>query len=178
MNGTSGKNIIRKVVLKDKKLKDKNMKQKGVTLIEMAAVVGLLLILVSIGTVIWVNQADRAFRNAVVHSTRDIVTIMKIYRTDNGDYPPGPGLGPLMPYTNITTLVKDYQVLSIVKTGSAVCLEGLLNGIQPRYNTILCAETDDAAAVKYKSATMPGCCWEKTTVCSTAANWYPCKDKM
>lgn len=158
----------------------KAKQQKGVTLVEMAAVVGLLLILVAIGTVVWVSQTERALRNSVAHSTRDLITVMKIYRTDNGDYPPGTVLDPLYPYTNVTQLIKDYQSIAIERAGAAVCLDGLLKGIKNKYHVALCAETDDAGAVKYKTTSQPACCWEGTAPvdCTNAANWYPCKDKM
>ena len=169
--------------------KRNSKKQNGVTLVEMAVVVSLILIMVAIGTAVWNGMSERSFRNSVVYSTRDLVTALKMYRTDNGDYPPaGVCCNPLLshppgeltlPYTNVTTLKKDYQVLTLVKTGYAVCLQGLLKNLQPNYFAALCADTDDAGAAEYKSANQPSCCWTKGGVdCSNAANWYKCAKKM
>lgn len=172
---------MRKIVYQ----KRNNGKQRAVTMVEMAVVVGVILIMVAIGTVVWNSMSDRALRNSVAYSTRDLITALKMYRTDNGDYPPAAACcNPLLiatnqPYTNVTTLMKDYQALTLVKVGNAVCLQGLLKGIQPNYFTALCAEPDDAGAAEYQAANQPACCWTKGSVdCSNAANWYKCASKM
>lgn len=161
----------------------------GVTLIEMAVVIALILIMVSIGTVVWNSMSERSLRNSVVYSTRDLVTALKMYRTDHGDYPLAEACcnallshppGELaLPYTNVTTLKKDYLALTLIKTGNAVCLQGQIKNISNKYFVALCPETDDAGSAEYQTANQPACCWTKGGLdCSSAANWYKCATKM
>lgn len=155
-------------------------RQNGVTLVEMAVVVSLILIMVAIGTVVWNNMSDRALRNRVIYSTRDLGTAVKMYRAENGDYPPSGGdFSFIYPYTNVTAVTKDYQSLTLtIVSGSYACFSGILKNIPNTYEVGLCMETDDAAGAKYKSSNQPACCWNKTATCSSAANWYKCASKM
>ncbi len=155
-------------------------RQRAVTMVEMATVIGLILIMVAIGTAIWMNQSDRAYRNAVAYSTRDLGTAVKMYRAEIGNYPPSGGdFSPFYSYTNVTSIVSQYKAVTLTVTASYSCFSGILKNIQPNYEVALCMEADDSGAAKYRAANQPACCWTKGGVdCSNAANWYKCASKM
>lgn len=164
---------------------------KGVTLVEMATVISVLLIIAALSVPEFSNMAERARRQNAIDGVTNLSEALEMYKAEWSFYPLQGAVTPLADYDQITRYYSSFDMnqdvnaaLSGIKgiaiytalTGTA-CVSSVVNKITPTYKVTHCAKTDNTWS-QTKDA-QPTCCWTKGGVdCDNAANWYYCKDKM
>lgn len=168
--------------------------RRGVTLVEMATVVSVLLILAAISVPELNNLVERGRRQNAIDGVAALAGALEMYRTEWTYYPvTANAKASIHLYEEITrydstydkTLDVDSTWLPGVKgygiytklTGTA-CIYSVVYKITPLYKVTHCVKTDNTWTQTQDA--QPTCCWTKGGVdCSSAsANWYPCKNKM
>ncbi len=150
-----------------KNIMEKRKKQKGVTLLEMATIIGIVLILVMLGTVEWNSIDDKAVRNASLVSAKAIGDGLRMYQIDRNHQGYTCSIDKLNDYVNLTALKKSFTSVQIdTDTGNCssfayVRVSGTVKGIQPDY--IVYYYVDPAQDSK--------CSRDRTTL-------YLCKDQF
>lgn len=115
----------------------KRNRQKGVTLVEMAAVIGIILILVTLGTVEWNSMDDKAVRNSTLIAEKAIGDALRMYQVDQKNYTCN--IDKLNAYVNLTSLKKSFTSVGIESddctfaTFTYLRISGMVKGIQPAY---------------------------------------------
>jgi type II secretory pathway pseudopilin PulG len=162
-------------------------KNKGVTLIELAIVVVIIMTLVLIGSVVWLSRDELASRNGALVSINGLVKAMKMYKADQGDYPPQGAISPLASYTDITRLLQTFrnpplggspssgiQVFRNSPSNDVACVWGELDDVTGEYEIRYCASTNESY-VWSKADNQPTCLWGKGPF---ARSWPACKDGL
>ena len=169
-------------------------KKRGVTLIEMATVVSVLLIFAAFAVPEILNMVERARRQNAIDGVSNLSEALEMYKSEWSYYPPQGSVFPrLADYEEITRyysslyMTQDVNAAALpgVKgvaiytglTGTA-CVEAVVgNKLTPTYKVTHCVKTDNTWAQTQDA--QPTCCWTKGGVdCDNPANWYPCKSKM
>lgn len=108
-------------------------RQKGVTLIEMAVVIGIIFLLASLMIVEYGNMDDKARRNSSLVSAKALGDAMRMFKQDKRTYTTS--LDDLSPYINLTTLKNSFLTV-LVDAGASysyVNISALVKGIVPNY---------------------------------------------
>lgn len=170
--------------------------QKGVTLVEMATVVSVLLILAALAVPELNNLVERGRRQNAIDGAAALAGALEMYRTEWTYYPvTSNAKASLHLYEEITRYdsaydttidvdsswlpgVKGYGVYTKL-TGTA-CIYSVVYKITPLYKVTHCVKTDSTWT--QTQDVQPACCWTKGSPavdCSSGtSNWYPCKNKM
>ncbi len=164
--------------------------KKGVTLVEMATVLSVLLIITAFAVPEFTNMVERGRRQNAIDGASNLSEALEMYKAEWVAYPLQGDIFPLADYEEITryyssfdmnqyaTLTPAIKGISIY-TGLAgtACVVGVVSKITPTYKVTHCAKTDNTW--NQTKDIQPTCCWTKGGVdCNNAANFYPCRDKM
>lgn len=151
----------------EKNIMEKRKKQKGVTLLEMAAIIGIVLILAMMGVAEWNSMDDKAVRNASLVSAKAIGDGLRMYQIDRNNQGYTCSIDKLVDYVNLTALKNSFTSVQIdanaadCNNAGYVRISGTVKGIQPDY--IVYYYVDPAQDSQ--------CSRDRTTL-------YLCKDKF
>lgn len=149
--------------------------KRGVTLIELAVVISVILLLVLVGSVVFFQSSDRAAREDSLVALKGVATALKMYQLSEGVWPAA--ITPwLQPYANITNLQTRFQSgnITIYRTSGVACVSGINVRIEPLYYVNYCVEAGGNNRTFLTN--QPTCCWKVTCSLDSTndANWYPC----
>lgn len=114
-------------------------RNRGVTLIEMAVVVGIIMILVGLGAVEWSSIDDKAVRNGSLVSAKAIGDAMRMYQVDNRNQGYTCTIDRLASYVNLTSVKSSFTSVSVESDDCTFAaftylrVTGTVKGIQPSY---------------------------------------------
>lgn len=153
--------------------------KRGVTLIEMSVVLSIVLLLIILGIVEYFSFVRKVVRNDTVITAKAFATAMKMYKFNDPDSLYPTVITPnLLPFTNVTHMLRKYDFISIYNAPSpSKCVVGRVKDITPIYWVNYCAEAGSNNRVD--GVSQPSCCWTQGGLdCSIDANWYPCERRF
>ena len=113
--------------------------KKGVTLLEMVVVIGIIMILVALGTVEWSSMDDKAVRNGSLVSAKAIGDALRMYQVDKGNQGYTCTIDKLAPYVNLTSVKSSFTSVAVESDDCTFAsfaylrITGTVKGIQPGY---------------------------------------------
>lgn len=156
-------------------------RQRGVTLIEMATVVTIVLILGAMIIVEYNNMDDKARRNPALVSAKAIADGLRMYQADRGNQGYTCVMDRLALYVNLTSLKSSFTSVEI-KTDDCtdfdplnyLYITGTVKGIQPSYIVNYYIEKPAITGPPPEGST----CDDSICCSNGGVSPYPCKSKF